>query len=317
MSVPFATRNPTRDEVERLRLVLSTFRDGSGMIAAGNETFPGWRDFERAIAAVLHGKAPEAKGIFDVVVPSSERPLVDYGLSIKSKALTGKSGLTNLAKDGRVYMELANSPAKFFAELGKVGFKEADFSKKKRAQEVGEIVLAAISSWHDESARIHHDSYARTLDLKLSRFLVLSYCLPKGAENKDQYQWHSFDLRFPQGIAWKYATHRCLRGFDPAHPKEALFDFYLLSGGQLKYYPRASSAVFSSNVFTLAEPRRISATLRAARMYPREWIAAGGEAEFTQQDIIADLMNMAHLIRDARVESVLEEAASKLRKLLP
>jgi hypothetical protein len=317
MSVAFASRNPSKQEVEQLRLVLSTFRDGSGMIAVGDETFPGWRDFERAVAAVLGGKAPETKGVFDVVVPSTQTKATDYGLSIKSKALTLKGGLTNLAKDGRVYMELANSPAKFLKALEKIDFKEANFKAKKRPQEVGDIVLKTVTSWHDESVKLHEGAYHRTLDLKLSRYLVLSYCLPKGDRKKDQYQWHSFNLNFPENIVWKYASKKCLRGFDPAHPKEALFDFYLLSGGQLKYYPRASTSVFSSEVFELAEPRKTSTLLRAARMYPHAWIAAGGKSEFTANHVSEDLLNMSHLAPDEKIRRILDEALEKIRHLVP
>ena len=190
------------------------------MVAVGDETYPGWRDFERAVAAVLSGKAPESKGVFDVTVPSTVNKNTDYGLSIKSKALTLKDGLTNLANDGRVYMELANSPAKFLAALEKISFKEAHFAAKKRAQEVGDIVLDTISGWHQDSVKLHLAVFNRTLDIAKSRFLVLSYCLPKGSRTSEQYQWHAFDLKFPYGIKWRYASSRCLRGFDPAFQKK-------------------------------------------------------------------------------------------------
>ena len=89
MSVPYVTRPPTHHEAERLRLVLSAFRDGSGMIQTTNDgTLPGWRDFERTFAAILGGLAPESKGIFDVTVQSTSRASVDYGISVKSKQLS-------------------------------------------------------------------------------------------------------------------------------------------------------------------------------------------------------------------------------------
>lgn len=49
-------------EVEKLRLILSTYQDGTGMLAASDGlTLPGWRDFERAVAATLGGIARESK----------------------------------------------------------------------------------------------------------------------------------------------------------------------------------------------------------------------------------------------------------------
>ncbi len=55
MLTPFIERPPTKSEFERLRLILSTYQDGTGMEAKG--TLPGWRDFERAIEATFHGYA--------------------------------------------------------------------------------------------------------------------------------------------------------------------------------------------------------------------------------------------------------------------
>jgi hypothetical protein len=53
---------PTFEHLERLRLILSTYQDGTGMIATpGGMTLPGWRDFERAVAAVFGGVAQESK----------------------------------------------------------------------------------------------------------------------------------------------------------------------------------------------------------------------------------------------------------------
>lgn len=46
--------NPlTLNQIEKLRLLLSTCQDGTGQLAAQNGlTLPGWRDFERAVAIV-------------------------------------------------------------------------------------------------------------------------------------------------------------------------------------------------------------------------------------------------------------------------
>lgn len=55
------------DEVERIRLLLSTYQDGTGQYSGGQE--PGWRDFERVTALTFAGAAQESKSIFDVLVP--------------------------------------------------------------------------------------------------------------------------------------------------------------------------------------------------------------------------------------------------------
>lgn len=86
MSISFVTRGPSQDEVEQLRLAMSSFRDGSGQEKdQEGGTRPGWRDLERVIAEILGGVAPESKSVFDVFIPSTEQQDTDYGLSVKSK----------------------------------------------------------------------------------------------------------------------------------------------------------------------------------------------------------------------------------------
>jgi hypothetical protein len=60
--------------VEKFRLVLSTYQDGSGQLVSryGN-TLPGWRDFERAVAVTFSWKAQENKFIFDMLLDSGEK----------------------------------------------------------------------------------------------------------------------------------------------------------------------------------------------------------------------------------------------------
>lgn len=80
MSVSFTGPQITSSQVEKIRLILSTYQDGSGQLAlSGNKTLPGWRDFERAAAFVFQGSAQESKAIYDVLVPLPDTPNVSYG----------------------------------------------------------------------------------------------------------------------------------------------------------------------------------------------------------------------------------------------
>jgi len=82
MPVALAERPPTPQKFERFRLILSTYQDGTGMLAAANgRTLPGWRDFERAIALTFSGSAAENKDIFDVRLPDLTRPGIHFGIS--------------------------------------------------------------------------------------------------------------------------------------------------------------------------------------------------------------------------------------------
>lgn len=64
----------TAQDLAKLRLVLSTYQDGTGMLAASNgRTLPGWRDFERAVAGVFAGESQESKYVFDVVLSNPDQ----------------------------------------------------------------------------------------------------------------------------------------------------------------------------------------------------------------------------------------------------
>ena len=109
MSIAFAERPPTNHEVERFRLILSTYQDGTGMLATGHgRTLPGWRDFERSVALAFNGHASESKDIFDVRLPDQNIAGVSYGISCKMRR-----ELNRIDKDGRVTIELSNSAKKF------------------------------------------------------------------------------------------------------------------------------------------------------------------------------------------------------------
>lgn len=66
MRIPFVDRDPTQTEVEKLRLILSTYQDGTGQqVVRNGRTLPGWRDFERTVAAAFGGEPQESKFIKD------------------------------------------------------------------------------------------------------------------------------------------------------------------------------------------------------------------------------------------------------------
>ena len=81
---------PTPQHVEQLRLILSTFQDGSGQQALKppqiDASLPGWRDFERATALAFSGHPQESKFIFDVLVSDSGIQNQYYGISCKMRS---------------------------------------------------------------------------------------------------------------------------------------------------------------------------------------------------------------------------------------
>lgn len=88
-----------------MRLILSTFRDGGGQVVLKRtgESMPGFRDFERTVAAVCGGQTREDKGVFDVLIPVDGKP---YGISCKMSSLQPFAHQAG-------FMELTNSAKKF------------------------------------------------------------------------------------------------------------------------------------------------------------------------------------------------------------
>jgi hypothetical protein len=257
MAVAFITRAATQGELEQLKLFMSTFTDGSGYERnLGGSTRPGWRDFERIIAELLAGRAPEGKGIFDIIVNSDEDVGVKFGVSVKSKGFS-KNKFRALLSEGRVYMELCNSPAKLWQPLKEKGIHEQHFTTKDFADEMGDSILSTIHSWYENSRIVG-------IDLDNSIHMTVSYGqLDNGVT---AYQIHTFKLNFPEGIIWKFKSEKCLCGYDPDYPEEVLFEWYGLSGGQVKYYPRVNSSLFHSNQFTLVQAQ-IFSIAQKAEMY--------------------------------------------------
>jgi len=316
MSVPFIDRNPYATEEEQLRLVISSFCDGSGMLAQQDgTTLPGWRDFERTVATILDGIAPEGKGIFDVLVKSPLQRNMYYGISVKSKELKRKTAIIDLNYDGRVYMVISNAAAKFWDALHDVGISEDDFKNKSNPRLVGDTIIGLVNSWHDEARHCHpglpNNCY---IDIENSIHLVISYSPPRGGIR--DYQWHSFDLNLPTNLDWHYKSERCLSAKDPLHPSKDILDWYAFSGGQLKYYPRARECNYCSGRFQLAKINTpISLIEKTARYWPHEWLATGRTITKTPFEIANELEVICLLITDRRIKKVLQDTIIILKRL--
>ncbi len=202
---------------------------------ADGTTLPGWRDFERAATLALGGEAQESKAIFDVLLPT-EKPDAKYGLSCKMR-----SELNRVDRDGRVTLELSNSAGKFWDRLRERGIHQKNY--KKRPATVGSALIELIEEWH----RAVSLQAGGNVDLGGSSYLVLSWSRVRW------YQLHQFTIYLPdpQSLTWYFPStgrSRRLRGDDKYGN---LFEWYGESGGQLKYYPLARNALWSSGRFRL------------------------------------------------------------------
>lgn len=245
MSIPFVDRPPKSYELENLRLLLSTFQDGTGQNMKQGKSTPGWRDLERSVAVITNGIPQESKAVFDILIPGRRSTSPTYGLSCKMRR-----ELNRLGRVGSVTMELSNSLKKFWARLKSLGITEADY--KGHPTEVGIGVIELYKSWHNTVSIANGGK----VDLAKSSYLVLSWSLA------GEYQLHQFpilSLPDPRSLSWHfgYSTNDAGEKTVQAHINgddatgRRVFEWYGESGGQLKYYPLATTASWTSKVFKL------------------------------------------------------------------
>lgn len=267
-SLPLIDREMTDSEFERFRLLLSTFQDGSGMLmTADGTTLPGWRDFERTIANLFDGKNQENKAIFDVVVADSIKP-VQYGISCKMR-----SELDRVQRDGKATIELSNSSKKFNDYLKAKELLPADY--RNRAHDVGIGLIESVERWKELVGLTN----GGMIDLEKSGYLVLLY----NRTRNYQLFWFGCRLPNPRALYWYYPEIKTKSGESKPgghlngdlDSGSRIFEWYGDSGGQLKYYPAAETALWKSPQFKL-EPLSEQAKLfglskKAESYFPAQW----------------------------------------------
>ena len=216
-------------EVERMRLALSTFCDGSGQFVKSiGKYMPGYLDFERATALVCGGDTSEDKGIFDISVPVPGG--LPFGVSCKMSVYQPADHMSG-------FMELSNSQKKFSDEFARL-----DIDWQTEPEYAGPAVVELVMAWHR--------SVAREFDIPGSRYLVLSHdrkwqefqllCYSLDLTRADPYadvEWRN-EGRGPSTVAG-YIPHKKRR--------HRLWQLFQNSGGQLKYYPPLEWADLTSS----------------------------------------------------------------------
>jgi hypothetical protein len=256
LELPVRDRPFTADELERLRLLLSTFRDGSGQYLSKLGAFmPDYLGFERATALVCDGETTENKGIFDVLVPGGE-DRQQFGISCKMA--------TAQPKDRSWFMELSNSSKKFADAFDAAGI---DWTKEPGS--AGQIFVGLVEGWHR--------AVEATVDIAASKYLLLIH----------DSRWRKFriccmdlDLRRAdprQDVDWK------VEGKDPTRPSSVagyvdidgtphrLWQLFQNSGGQLKYYPPIPWAEWQTAVFELERPPSRGLRDKVDEYWPGAW----------------------------------------------
>ena len=264
--VVFAHRPPTEAELTKLRLLLSTFQDGTGMLAINNgATLPGWRDFERAVAVAFDSVPSENKDVIDVRLPNPLRKGAFFGVSCKMRRELNRS-----RRDGRVTIELSNAARAFWNQLGNEGIAAENY--RSYAPEVGRLLISLVREWHSSVSIASGGS----VDLSGSCYLTLMW------NQSGDYQLNQFpiDLPDPANITWYcplIKRNGVLQAGNAVCGNDnngRVFEWYGQSGGQLKCYPRQSDALWQSEVFQLEPlPPDIPHGLisKAEVYYPNLW----------------------------------------------
>jgi hypothetical protein len=232
MSYVFTGSTPTKGQIEKLRLILSTYQDGAGqLVFEPGKSLPGWRDFERSVALAFDGIAQESKAIFDVLVPIPQNPKINLGISCKMRQT-----LRTVERTGRVTVEVSNSSGKFWDAL-----RANDIDDYATDPDIaGRILLNLVESWHDEVSL----EQGGTVDVSKSFYLLLQW-----HKRSSRYQLFQFSIHLPdtETLFWKVEGRRLVgRNNDGV-----MIEWYGYSGGQLKYYPFADKAIWSSEIFRL------------------------------------------------------------------
>ena len=232
MNYMFTGSTPTTGQIERLRLILSTYQDGTGQLVFEPEkSLPGWRDFERSVALAFDGVGQESKAIFDVLIPISHDPEINIGISCKMRET-----LRTVERKGIVTIEVSNSASRFGRGLKDGGIDDY----KSDPNGAGKILLDLIESWHNEVSLEQRG----TVDVSQSFYLILQWHKVTG-----RYKLFQFPIQLPdpETLSWKVIGRRLVG----QHKRNIMIEWYGHSGGQLKYYPLANTAIWSSEIFKL------------------------------------------------------------------
>lgn len=258
MEIPIIDRPPTALEVEKLRLILSTYQDGTGMLPdkkVQGRTKPGWRDFERSIAQVFNGKALESKHVFDVLLDAEEKGLY-YGVSCKMRQT-----LSKVDQHGVVTIEFSNADGEFWRTLASKGINQQNISHYEK--ETGSTLVKLVEHWH----KVIDIENGGNIYSNRSVFFILQY-----NSRSWVYQLFRFPLHLndPNLMDWTLSGKHLLGKLNGA----VLWEWYGFSGGQLKYYPNIREATWVSEKFTL-EPlptdREVGVINKVKDYFPEAW----------------------------------------------
>lgn len=269
MSRAFLTRNPNDAELTLLKKFLASYREGSGNLREPDGSSRGdYRQIERCFAELLHGQTTENKAFYDFVVQSNEGGgIAVRGASVKSKEHDTLHAYTPENQTIKSHLELSNSAAKDWALCHQLDLTENVFREQQRADDFGRAVLSRQAT----ERRLSQTSYLASLPGANKSFVeedcvYISLLYSPMVNGERSYLVSSFHAVLPEPDSWTFRGKR-LVGLDPHG--DTLYEWYALSGGQFKYYPKIRDRLLGTNLFNLADYRPALEPLRqkVARMF--------------------------------------------------
>jgi hypothetical protein len=269
MSRAFLSRDPNAAELTLLKKFLASYREGSGNLREPDGSARAdFRQIERCFAELLHGQTTENKAFYDFVVQSNEGGGVAVrGASIKSKEHDTLHSYTEQNQTIRSYLELSNSAAKDWALCQERGLSEDLFRQMQSADAFGQAVLDRQNTERQMTQKSYLDSLPGPNKSFVEQDCVYVSLLYSPMVNGERtYLVSSFHAVLPKPAQWSFKGKR-LVGSD--ENGVALYEWYALSGGQFKYYPKIKDRLHGTDLFTLADYKPALESLRAkvARMF--------------------------------------------------
>lgn len=269
MSRAFLTRPPTDAELTLLKKFLASYRDGSGNLRESDGSSRAeFRQIERCFAELLHGTTTENKAFYDFVVQSNENGGVAVrGASIKSKEHEHLHSYSTQTATMRSYLELSNSAAKDWTMCRERGLSEQIFRDGGSANEFGRAILDRQRIERETSQLTYLNSLPGSNKSFVETDCVyISVLYSPMVRGERSYLVSSFHAVLPEPAVWSFKGRR-LVGKDASDL--VIYEWYGLSGGQFKYYPKLSDRLHGTGLFTFADYRPANETLRqkVARLF--------------------------------------------------
>lgn len=268
MEKAFLNKAPTANELELLKKFLACYRDGTGNHKeADGSSRADSRQIERCFAELLYGKTTENKSYYDFVVEFNQGGgIAVRGASIKSKELQRLLDFPNSRETLRAHLEISNAAAKDWRMCAAQGLTEDDFRAQRHAERFGKVILSRQS----EDRISSEQAYLRQLGNNSANKFIHQDCvfislLYSPANNHErQYLVSSFSITLPEPASWAFERSRLVgRDSDGG----VLYEWYALSGSQFKYYPKLSSRLNGTELFSIPKPTIESLRAKAARLF--------------------------------------------------